>query len=955
MKRLDEKKSISGAIDSLSCILYKSSNKKKQFYIVYTFVFLLLFFLVFFWNFALDRSFIWTMDGWAQHYKALVYYAEHGRRFLSSLFLEHRFVIPQWDFSLGEGNDILQTLHYYVIGDPFAVPSLLFPTKYMWLYYGFAIMLRLYFTGIAFSHLCFYLNDNAGRIAVMVGTISYVFCFWNILNANRHPFFLNPLLYFPLIVLGIEKIINKEKPYVFIIAVFLAAISNFYFFYMMVLLTIVYTVVRLIVLYGKDFRGEFLLIIRIGLFAFVAVLMASVILLPICYTFLTDSRFGINNPIRLIYSFEYYASIPAILFSEKTRHWLYLGFSAPVILANALFIKKNCKKCISLLILKIFLIISFVFMVIPAFGQIFNGFSYMNNRWCWVLALLCSYILVKMWPELLELKKKEGAFLLSFLLVCFSLCMILKPSRMISVFAGISINLAMVLVLLLRNEIENKQRIRKGFYLQSALCVLTVFSIVCISMFFYHPDSESHYIDKTINRKTINSALINNDANIISEIAKKETSDFYRYSGRGIEHNAGSIYGVSNTNYYWSNANPGVADFYNDLHITEKETLTQKREGYDDRAALLSLESVRYYAIYNDIKAGVVPYGFDLIQNSESQKFTLYRNNNCLPIGYCYSKTIGDEKWSKMSSVEKQEAMLQAIYIPGENADPDDINLSSKSVNCDIVCGKGVKQKDGQYIVTENNASITLSFEELSNCESYVALSNLHYRGLTDYDICFKLKNLSDKDLIKQGKYKLVKDKVFWSEPTKINFKVKDSSGTEKEFYYYTEDYIHYGGNHDYLVNMGYKTEPIEYVIITFPKKGIYTLDSISVLAQPMDNYEAQISALKDDTLKDVKISDNTVSGKIVLDENKILCLSIPYTEGWKAWVDGEEAELYQANIRNMALFLDPGEHNIVLRYKTPLLREGMLVSLLSITAFALTVIIDYRKRKNQKRRKTDV
>ena len=131
-----------------------------------------------------------------------------------------------------------------------------------------------------------------------------------------------------------------------------------------------------------------------------------------------------------------------------------------------------------------------------------------------------------MWPELLELKKKEGAFLLSFLLACFSLCIILKPSRMISVFEGISINLAMVLVLLLRNEIENKQRIRKGFYLQSAVCVLTVLSIVCISMFFYHPDSESHYIDKTINRKTINSALINNDANIISEIAKKETSDF---------------------------------------------------------------------------------------------------------------------------------------------------------------------------------------------------------------------------------------------------------------------------------------------------------------------------------------------------------------------------------------------------------------------------------------------
>ena len=64
--------------------------------------------------------------------------------------MEHRFHIPEWDFNIGEGNDILVTLHYYVIGDPFAVLSVLVPTRFMYVYYDIMILLRLYLAGIAF-------------------------------------------------------------------------------------------------------------------------------------------------------------------------------------------------------------------------------------------------------------------------------------------------------------------------------------------------------------------------------------------------------------------------------------------------------------------------------------------------------------------------------------------------------------------------------------------------------------------------------------------------------------------------------------------------------------------------------------------------------------------------------------------------------------------------------------
>ena len=59
------------------------------------------------------------MDGWSQHFKALVYYSNYLRGILRHLIHDHRLVIPEWDFYIGEGGDILNALHYYVIGDPF--------------------------------------------------------------------------------------------------------------------------------------------------------------------------------------------------------------------------------------------------------------------------------------------------------------------------------------------------------------------------------------------------------------------------------------------------------------------------------------------------------------------------------------------------------------------------------------------------------------------------------------------------------------------------------------------------------------------------------------------------------------------------------------------------------------------------------------------------------------------
>ena len=73
--------------------------------------------------------------------------------------------------------------------------------------------------------------------------------------------------------------------------------------------------------------------------------------------------------------------------------------------------------------------------------------------------------------------------------------------------------------------------------------------------------------------------------------------------------------------------------------------------------------------------------------------------------------------------------------------------------------------------------------------------------------------------------------------------------------------------------------------------------------------------------------------------ENKVLFLSIPYSSGWKARVDGSPVKIQCANIGFMAIPLEAGEHFVELVYITPGMREGIMLSILGIVLFAVLLI----------------
>ena len=114
-----------------------------------------------------------------------------------------------------------------------------------------------------------------------------------------------------------------------------------------------------------------------------------------------------------------------------------------------------------------------------------------------------------------------------------------------------------------------------------------------------------------------------------------------------------------------------------------------------------------------------------------------------------------------------------------------------------------------------------------------------------------------------------------------------------------------------------------------------------------MEAYAEQAEALRTSPLTDLDIHEmgsslatDRISGHIELTSSQILCLQIPRTAGWTAYVDGKRAELLQADTMFSALLLSEGSHDIELTYQTPGLRLGAVVSLGTVVLFILFLLL---------------
>lgn len=112
------------------------------------------------------------------------------------------------------------------------------------------------------------------------------------------------------------------------------------------------------------------------------------------------------------------------------------------------------------------------------------------------------------------------------------------------------------------------------------------------------------------------------------------------------------------------------------------------------------------------------------------------------------------------------------------------------------------------------------------------------------------------------------------------------------------------------------------------------------------DLYKADVDALKHDTLALESYTHNNFKGTIAVDKRKLLFFSIPYDTGWNITVDGAEVPVRIVDYGMMGIMIDKGTHQVELNYTVPYLKEGAIVTSISVLLFiGMLVLAKVKKR----------
>lgn len=907
----------------------KKIKQKINSYHIFTIMFIILSFGVFFSFIKTSRSFIWDTDGVKQHY---IFF----ENFYNSLKnIRNGFSTFSWN--LGLGLDKIGQLSYYVLGDPFAYLSILSPAKYLKYTYSFLVILRIYFVGISFIAYCNY--HKKSRFATTIGALIYTFSGFMLFASVRHPFFANSAIWLPLMFLGIDKILKEDKYKLFTFVSAISAISNYYFFYMITILTFIYAIIKYwaeykdkgMKLFWKKFAKTFLCYI-------IGVLTASIILLPTIYAFLNNSR-G-DNTAFTYYPLNYYAKL--IFLSDKTPFWAKVSVCplALVLLpVSILNYKKNKENKTWLLNLLVY----FIILLIPFLGSVMNGFSFQSNRWTFAFAFALSYLTVINLRNSLTYSPREFKLIKNCIIIYLILWFILNP--LAGPFPAVTAFFAFIFLIILVSRSLDFKTIKEKMYFQyttdfegdkSNLIKARVKKVLLISVclytifFAWETYIPGKYYKDFLKYSKVESTYdtlenhIDHFADAIDYIKQTDNSAYRIATNISSSNNESYKYEYNGLNTYLSIGNKYLFNLSNELLNLSNAKTNSLRE-FDSRSRITTLLGAKYYVVSNK-DVSYVPYGYELIH--EINNTQIYINKNYLPIVVFYNNYTLKQDYTPLSPIEKEQALVKTAIIDDESAIKNLSIEKNTNIKDSLTKSRKVnyKIKDPVEIVNQNNKTISpkkkknyfklkIKDTDINNCELYLLIKGQKYNLHAEQSITVKYNGMK--------KTQLIRDKV--TSP------------------YYIE-------TPDILYNLGYRDNHNGNIKISFNvKKGTYSYDDFELIAIPIKDYENDFNNLKKYKFDITSFNDEKITGNINNAEDGILQISTSYTAlGWNAYVDGKKVDTINVNTGFIGIPLAKGNHKIELVYSTPYLSLGIKLSCIGIILLILVFIIDIIRHKKK-------
>lgn len=154
-----------------------------------------------------------------------------------------------------------------------------------------------------------------------------------------------------------------------------------------------------------------------------------------------------------------------------------------------------------------------------------------------------------------------------------------------------------------------------------------------------------------------------------------------------------------------------------------------------------------------------------------------------------------------------------------------------------------------------------------------------------------------------------------------------------------------------YILDLGYHTVD-ETITISLDcsdtEEGVEGSFEIFCYSLDMDVLNAGYTELQSGTLEVESYTETNIVGTVTATENCVLYSSIPYDEGWTVYVDGEEVETFEIGNSLLGIMLKPGEHTVEYSYTPKGLLVGAVISGVAVVALVGYEVFKYRRRKKE-------
>lgn len=790
-----------------------------------------------------------------------------------------------YSFHTGIGSNFL-ALYVYYLASPFNWLCLLVPEELLIEFMTYFVVLKIGACGFTFSY---YLKKHFHSDSFCIVFFSVFYALSGYMAAyNWDVMWLDCIYLSPLIILGLERLVNEGKCRLYCITLALAILSNYYICIMICIYLVLYFFVLLI-----NAREKIRACLRFAWYSLLAGGMAAILLLPELNALFFTEFSNFNFPKKMTSYFSILDMLARHCMNVPVEtgldHWPNLYCGVAVFLLLPLYVLKKevpLKEKLPKLFLLFFLLLSFSTNTL---NFIWHGMNYPDSLPC----------------------RQSFLYILLLLTVCFeALSGIKEYSRKT---LGLCVFGALCFLLLCQKLIDTEMFTYSVFL--ATLFMLTAYSIL---IFYYHScfHSESSIpagfskityvfcialalcmVEAGLNTFITSVPTVNRSNYLKSYDDYYEMTDklaemdpgFYRIEKfRRVTKNDGMLLSYPSASLFSSTSNAHVKDFYGKYGLQNSKVYYNYDGATPLTAALLN---VKYMISREELKESPL-YRF---VGKEGDLY-LYENVYTLPFGYFVETPA--QKTSDNAALS-----LQKLF-----GSIEDLEAVIKEENENEIAEEALSP-----FAIQNRLATALSV----NAPLFTSVST---QRVSDKKITIDIENNGFL--------------YCFTDSSKINeITATFHSSSEKESLEFTKL------KNEYIMDLGYCHTGD---IVTLESEDEGTLYVSAYMLNETALTEC-INKLSGCSLILDSFQDTKITGHITADTAGEAVLSIPYEPGWTLKVNGIITEMDIFEDTFISIPLNAGEYTIELSYYPAGLNAGIVVSALSLAAFLITVYLKKR------------